>query len=153
MRKHNIPEHQNKPTKQGRVEWGKVLAFKAPLWSADRARGPGIAKQLKWLKNDFPGPKGKWLKNATQILTISQRPVIFRVIFESLSLGPDKSFLSHRKCHLWIRDLPNGVSQPEIVPRRGVCGMWNLESFRFACRSLADRISWDSHRNCSYLAT
>ena len=47
----------------------------------------------------------------TQNLTLSQRKVILGVIFESVYLDPEK-FLSHRKCHFWVRDLwPNGVSQ------------------------------------------
>ena len=85
------------------------------LWSADGATGPGIAEQLKWLKSNskmtFQG-RGESDSKMTQNLTLSQRRVIFGVIFESLFLDPEKSFLSHRKCHFWVWDLwPNGVSQ------------------------------------------
>ena len=53
----------------------------------------------------------------TQNLTLAQRKVIFGAIFEPLFLDPEKSFLSHRKCHFWVRDLwPNGVSQFLEVP-------------------------------------
>ena len=63
-----------------------------------------IQATQKWLKNDFSGPRGSDSK-MTQDLTLSQRKVIFGVLFESLFLDPEQSFLSHRKCHFWVRDL------------------------------------------------
>ena len=57
-------------------------------------------------KDDFSGPKGKSTQDK---ITHS---LAFGVIFESLFLDPEKSFLSRRKWHFWVRDLwPNGVSQ------------------------------------------
>ena len=93
----------------------RCLGIPLTLWSADGATGPGISKPLKWhfrwLKNDFSGPR-KSDPKITQILTLSQGKVISGVIFESLFLDPEKSFLSHWKSHFWVRDLwPNGVSQ------------------------------------------
>ena len=53
-------------------------------------------------------------RKVTEVLTLSQGKVIFGVIFESLLLDPEKSFLGHRNCHFWVRLWPNGVSQPNI---------------------------------------
>ena len=57
----------------------------------------------------------------TKNLNFFQRKDIFGVILGSLFLDPEKSFLSHRRCHFRVWDLwPNGVSQglgdPNILP-------------------------------------
>ena len=69
-------------------------------------------------KLTLQGP-GKRLKSDSEV-DIPRENAIFGVIFESLFLGPEKSFLSHRKCHVWVWALwPNGVSQSLKKERKG----------------------------------